>query len=416
MNLYRVVIASALIGTYLVELISERLNLKSMNANLPPEFKGLYDDEKYRRSQEYTRTRTSFRLVESTAGLIFLLLFWFAGGFHHLDDLVRSLHWRPIPTGILYVGALGFASSILSLPFSIYSTFVIEERFGFNRTTVPLFVVDRLKGFLLIVILGGPLLAVVLWFFGAFGQYAWLYCWLVCCAVMVLIQFIAPIWLFPLFNKYTPLPDGELKDAIGGYAGRIGFSFRDILIMDGSKRSTKANAFFTGFGKYKRIALFDTLVEQHTVPELVAVLAHEIGHYKKRHVVRMMLLGFFHMGLLFFLLSLFIHSRELAEAFFLKQVSVYTGLVFFGLVYEPVSFLWSIMIHVLSRRDEFEADRFARETIEDPEHMVVSLQKLSIRNLSNLTPHPFYVFLHYSHPPLRERIAAIRKYQTSSFR
>jgi len=376
--------------------------------DLPPEFRGLYDDEKYRKSQEYTRARTSLHLLESTVSLVFLFMFWFAGGFYYLDEFVRRFHLNSVLTGLLYIGILAFASSILALPFSIYSTFVIEEKFGFNRTTPLTFAMDRLKALLLAITLGGPLLAVVLWFFGSLGPNAWLFCWLVCCAAILVIQFVAPIWLFPLFNKYNPLPDGELKDAIRDYAGRIGFSFRDILIMDGSRRSSKANAFFTGFGKYKRIALFDTLVEQHSTPELVAVLAHEIGHYKKKHVVRMMLLNFFHLGLLFFLLSFFIHSRELAEAFFLKETFVYTGIVFFGLVYEPVSFLWSIVINVLSRRDEFEADRFARETIEKPEMMVRSLEKLSVRNLSNLTPHPFYVFLHYSHPPLRERIQAIR--------
>ncbi len=409
MNLYRVIIVSALFGTYFIELISQWLNLKSMRMNLPPEFQGLYDDEKYRKSQEYTRARTALQLLEATTSLVCLFVFWFAEGFYSLDEFVRRFQWNPVLTGLLYIGILALASGILALPFSIYSTFVIEEKFGFNRTTALTFVMDRLKALLLSIALGGPLLALVLWFFGSLGPNAWFFCWLVCCVVILLIQFVAPIWLFPLFNKYTPLPDGELKDAIRDYAGRIGFLFQDILIMDGSRRSSKANAFFTGFGKYKRIALFDTLVEQHSVPELVAVLAHEIGHYKKKHVVRMMLLSFFHLGLLFFLLSLFIHSRLLAEAFFLKDISTYTGIVFFGLVYEPVSFLWSLLIHVLSRRDEFEADRFARETIEDPELMVRSLKKLSVRNLSNLTPHPFYVFLHYSHPPLRERIEAIRQ-------
>ena len=408
MNLYRVFIVSALLGTYFIELISQWLNLKSMRVDLPLEFTGLYDDEKYRKSQKYTRAGTMFHLVESSTGLICLFVFWFAGGFYFLDEFVRSFHWNSIFTGLLYIGILAFASSLLGLPFSIYSTFVIEERFAFNRTTPLTFVMDRLKAMLLTIVLGGPLLGLVLWFFGFLGSNAWFFCWLVCCVAILVIQFVAPIWLFPLFNKYTPLPDGELKDAIRDYAGRIGFSFRDILIMDGSRRSSKANAFFTGFGKYKRIALFDTLVEQHTVPELVAVLAHEIGHYKKKHVFRMILLSFFHLALLLFLLSLFIHSRQLAEAFFLKEISIYTGIVFFGLVYEPVSFLWSILINVLSRRDEFEADRFARETIEDPELMVRSLEKLSVRNLANLTPHSFHVFLHYSHPPLRERIEAIR--------
>ena len=409
MNLYRVIIVSALLGLYLIELISQWLNLKSMRLVLPQEFKGLYDDEKYRKSQEYTRARTSLHLLESTASLVCLFVFWFARGFYSLDEFVRRFHWNPVLTGLVYIGILAFASGVLSLPFSIYSTFVIEERFGFNRTTPLTFVMDRLKAFLLAMVLGAPLLALVLWFFASLGPNAWVFCWLVCCAAILLIQFVAPIWLFPLFNKYTPLPDGELKEAIRHYASRIGFSFRDILMMDGSRRSTKANAFFTGFGKYKRIALFDTLVEQHSVPELVAVLAHEIGHYKKKHVFRMMMLSFFHLGLLFFLLSLFIHSRELAEAFFLKEISIYAGIVFFALVYEPVSFVWSILTNVLSRRDEFEADRFARETIEEPEMMVRSLEKLSVRNLSNLTPHPFYVFLHYSHPPLRERIQAIRR-------
>jgi len=375
---------------------------------LPSQLSGVYDDKEYSRSQEYTRAYTRFGLFQIVFDSTVLLLFWFSGGFGWLDLLVRGYGFGSIETGLLYFGALTVAGGMLSLPFDLYGTFVIEERFGFNRTTFRLFVLDRLKGMLLGAILGIPLLSAILWFFGAAGGSAWLYCWLFSTVFLLIVQFIAPTWIMPWFNKFTPLPDGELKAAISKYAESVRFAFKDVFVMDASKRSSKANAFFTGFGRNKRIALFDTLVQDQTVPEVVCILAHEIGHYKKNHVPAMMILSVAHTGFLFWLMSHFLNNRKLTEAFFVDEPSIYTGLLFFGMLYEPVSFLLSIATNVLSRRNELQADRFAVDTLGEPEHMASALKKLHVKNLSNLTPHPFFVFLNYSHPPLLQRIKAIR--------
>jgi STE24 endopeptidase len=245
------------------------------------------------------------------------------------------------------------------------------------------------------------------------GRGAWLYCWTAAGLFTLAIQYIAPVWILPMFNKFTPLQEGGLRNAIYDYAKSVRFQFRDIFVVDGSRRSTKPNAFFTGFGQNKRIALFDTLVAEHTIPEVVAVLAHEVGHYKKRHFLIMTFLGFAHMGILFFLLSVFIGNRALFDAFYMKHVSVYGGLVFFGLLYEPVSFVLSLLWNVFSRRHELQADRFSVETTDAPEHMASALKKLSVKTLTNLTPHPFYVFLNYSHPPLLRRLETIQESVTN---
>lgn len=409
MNIYQIIILATLLGKYIIDLISQWLNLKTLRAELPDEFTGYYDPERYHKSQEYTRTRTRFHIIQSTCSLIVLLLFWFLGGFNALDNIVRDWGFRPLLTGLCYIGLLALLSSILSIPFQLYSTFVIEERFGFNKTTLSTFITDRLKGLALAVVLGGPLLAVILWLFDAAGPLAWLYCWIAVTLFTLLMQFIAPVWILPLFNKYTPLPDGELKSAIGEYAKSVHFAFRDIFVMDGSKRSSKANAFFTGFGKNKRIALFDTLIAEQSVPEIVAVLAHEVGHYKLKHIILGTLITILHTGFLFFLLSFFIRSQGLASAFSMDHVSIYAGVVFFGLLYEPVSFLLSILLNMVSRHNEFSADRYSIKTTQQPEHLVTALKKLSVNNLSTLTAHPLYVLLNYSHPPLLRRIEVIRQ-------
>ncbi len=408
MNIYAVIILLALAVNYLLNLISDLLNLRALESKPPEEFRDVYDEEKYRKAQEYTRVRTRFGLLTSTFSLVVLLVFWFAGGFNWADQFVREFGHGTIITGLLFVGILILAQTILSLPFSIYSTFVIEERFGFNKTTPATFVADRLKGLLLTILLGGPLLAGVIGIFEFFGTVAWLYAWIVVVVFTLFVQFIAPTWIMPLFNKFTLLEDGELKQAILGYAEKVSFPLRGIYKIDGSRRSSKSNAFFTGFGRNKRIALFDTLIEKHTVPELVAVLAHEVGHYKKKHIPKNMIVSMLHTGAMLFLLSLFIRVPGLHEAFFMEDISIYAGLVFFGLLYSPIEMVLSVVMQMVSRRHEFEADRFAADTTGDPESMVSVLKKLSADNLSNLTPHPFHVFLHYSHPPVLQRIKAIR--------
>jgi STE24 endopeptidase len=344
--------------------------------------------------------------------LVLLLGFWFGGGFNYLDTLVRDFGFGALPTGIIYLAIIFVAYSLLSLPFNIYSTFVIEQRFGFNNTTPRTYLVDQLKGALLGAALGGALLAAVLSLFLYAGQYAWAMVWAAVTAFGLLVQFVAPRWVLPLFNKFTPLKPGELKDAIVAYAKSVGYRVDRIFIMDGSKRSSKSNAFMTGFGQNKRIVLFDTLVAAHTTPELVSILAHEVGHYKKKHILQGLAVETAHSGLVLFLLSLTLTSQTLYQAFYMDQASIYTGLLFFGLLYSPIELLLSIGMLAWSRKNEYEADRYAAETACNPQSMIAALKKLSAHNLSNLSPHPLYVFLSYSHPPLLQRIKAILRHDS----
>jgi STE24 endopeptidase len=408
MNLILAVVLVMLVAVTLIELISEVLNLRSLADELPDEFVGVYDAEDYARSQDYTRAQTKFGMFSSIVSLAVLLGFWMLGGFEWLDVTVRGLGFSALATGLLYLGALGLASEIFSLPFKLWSTFVIEERFGFNQSDLSTFVIDQLKMLALGVALGAPLIAALLGFFLWAGPMAWVYAWIAVTAFSLALSFIAPTWIMPLFNEFTPLDEGELRSAIFGYAESVRFPLTNIFVMDGSKRSSKSNAFLAGFGSNKRIALFDTLVEQHSVGELVAVLAHEIGHFKKKHIVKGVTISVIHFGVLFYLLSLVIESRGLFDAFFVSQLSVHAGLVFFAILYTPVSFLLSIAMNWMSRRHEYEADRYSVETTHAGDAMIQALKTLSLTNLSNLTPHPFCVFLSYSHPPVLERIQAIR--------
>jgi STE24 endopeptidase len=395
----------------MLHLVANLLNLKALKFELPPALEGVYKAEDYRNSQEYTRVNTRFDIIESAFMLVVLLAFWFAGGFNYFDQFVRGWDFPFLVNGLVYIGILLLAYSLLGLPFSIYSTFVIEERFGFNRTTRRTFLLDHLKGLGLAVLLGGSLLAGVLLLFEYAGLYAWLYCWAAATIFLLVMQFIAPTWIMPLFNKFTPMEPGELKEAILRYAGSVNFPVKNVFVMDGSKRSSKSNAFFTGFGRNKRVALFDTLIEKHTVPELVAVLAHETGHYKKKHILQGMVISILLAGFVLFLLSLFLGSPGLYQAFYMEQPSIYAGLLFFGLLYTPIELLLSMVMHMVSRKNEYQADRYAAETIDEPRSLIEALKKLSASNLSNLSPHPFYVFLNYSHPPLLERVRAIQRYE-----
>lgn len=414
MNAFAVIILAALLLVYAAHLLADLLNLRSLSASRPAELADFFDDARYRTAREYTRTRTLFGLIASSIQLGAVLLFWFAGGFDGIDRLIRQWNLSTLWTGEIYIGGLVFLRGALSLPFGVYSTFVIEERFGFNRTTPATFIADLAKGFGLAVVLGGPVLFGVLALFEYAGAGAWAWCWFAGTAVIFFLQYVAPVWIMPLFNKFTPLENGALRDAIFSYASSVGFPLREVFVMDGSRRSGKSSAFFTGFGKNKRIALYDTLIAQHTVPELVAVLAHEIGHYKKRHVVQGLFISIAHLGVMLFLLSQFIASPGLSHAFFVSQPSVYTGLVFFGLLYTPVEFFLSLGLHALSRMNEYSADRYAAETTGDAAGLIVALKRLAAENLSNLTPHPFQVILTYSHPPFLERIQALKRMQSDA--
>jgi STE24 endopeptidase len=313
--------------------------------------------------------------------------------------------------GLFYIGILLIGYSLITLPFSIYRTFVIEERFGFNRTTPRTFLVDRIKDLGLAALLDAALLSGILALFEYAGYHAWIYCWIAVTVFSLILQYVAPTWIMPLFNKFTQLEPGELKEAILNYARSVDFPIKNVFVMDGSKRSSKSNAFFTGFGRSKRIALFDTLIKNHTVPELIAVLAHEIGHHKKKHILQDTIINILHAGVLFFVLSIFLGSPGLYDAFYMEQQSIYSGILFFGLLYTPLEMVLSVIMHALSRKNEYEADRFAAETIQHPQHLIEALKKLHTGNLSNLMPHPFYVFLNYSHPPLLQRMRAILRYE-----
>lgn len=407
MNLYGAIVLAGLLAEYILNLVADMLNIGTLAAPLPEEFKGFYDEKRYREAQAYSRTRTLFGMIEATVELIVTLTFWFLGGFGWLDSLVRSWSIGQLPAGLAYIGILVLGRALLSLPFNIYSTFVIEERYGFNKTTAKTFVFDIVKGLLLGVVVGGPLLAGILILFQDAGSIAWLYCWMLAAVVMLFLQFIAPTWIMPLFNKFTPLDSGPLRDAIFGLASKVNFPLRDVYVMDGSRRSTKSNAFFTGFGRSKRIALFDTLIGKQTVDELVAVLAHEIGHYKRHHILQGLLISILHMGIIFYLLSLFLGSKGLFDAFYMERMTIAAGFIFFGMLYTPVEFFLSLALHSISRHNEYEADRFAAGVTGRPADLVDALKKLSVDNLSHLTPHPLTVKLHYSHPTVLDRIRAL---------
>jgi STE24 endopeptidase len=407
MNVVGVVILTALLLDLALNAVADYLNLKTLRLDLPQEFKAVYDKKRYLRAQEYLKVNTRFGWVTTAVNISLLLVIWFGHGFQLLDEWVRAWGFSPVPTGVLYIGILSLLVAVIGIPFNAYSTFVIEEHFGFNQTTWSTFLKDKIKGLGLSLILGGPLLAGVLAFFVFTGSAAWLYCWGAVTLYMLVVQFVAPAWIMPLFNRFNILEEGDLKEAILAYARSINFSLDNIFIMDGSRRSIKSNAFFTGFGRYKRIVLFDTMVDNHTTAELIAVLAHEMGHFKKKHILKSLLIGVAQSGLMFFLLSIVISYPQLFDAFYVETPSVYTGLVFFAILYSPFDVITGLFLGALSRKNEYEADRFAVETTKNPTAMSDALKKLSVHNLTNLRPHPFYVFLNYSHPPVLARIRAI---------
>ncbi|MCF7809778.1 M48 family metallopeptidase [bacterium] len=408
-NAYLIFILAVIVGGFLLDLVVEYLNLKRLKPDLPEEFDGFYDAEKYSKSQDYTRTRTRFGFIVGTFNLILLLAFLLAGGFNYIDQLVRSIGWGMIPTGLVFGFILTIGSKIIHIPFSIYSTFVIEEKFGFNKTTARTYIVDVIKATIIFVIISVPIFAMILWFFAETGELAWLYIWGALTLFQIIMMFIAPVLIMPLFNKFTPLEDGELRSAIEQYTEKHNFKMKGVFTMDGSKRSTKSNAFFTGLGKSRRIALYDTLIARHTVGELLGVLAHEIGHYKLKHIPKQIIAAILSSGLMLFILSLFINNRGLFDAFGMEETSIYASLVLFGFLYTPISMVISILSNISSRKHEFQADRFAVETTGDNSSYTTALKKLSVNNLSNLTPHPLKVFLEYDHPPVLERIKALNK-------
>ena len=412
MNFFFILIIAILVGTYLFDLIVDTLNVRHVKTDLPEEFVGYYDAERYKKSQEYLRENTRFGIISDTIITVVTIFFIIFGGFNLVDQFVRGFNLSPIPTGLCFAGLLMLASHMLHIPFSVYDTFVIEEKYGFYKTTPGTFVLDILKSWVLVAIIGGIALSAVLWFFQRAGLLAWLYCWIAVTVFQMFLMFIAPVVIMPLFNKFIPLEEGELKGAIESYARSQDFMIKGVFTMDGSKRSTKSNAFFTGFGKFRRIVLFDTLIEKHTLKELVSILAHEMGHYKMKHMLWSMFISILTTGLMFYILSLFINNKELFAAFKMQETSIYASLLFFGFLYTPIQMILSVFGSMLSRKHEYDADEYAVRTYNDPASMITALKKLSVENLSNLAPHPLKVFLAYTHPPVLERIKAIQKKHT----
>lgn len=406
-NGYFWLVMLTLAGFYALDTLAGWLNVRALEPVLPQGFRGIYDEEKYRRFLAYMEAVARFEWVDNTFNFAVLVAFWVCGGYGWLDALVRAPQRGPIVSGLLFIGALWLGHWLINLPFELYETFRVEARFGFNKTTPGTFFADQAKSLALTAVLGGALLAAVLAIFERGGDWVWLPAWAIVAALLVIFVFIAPAVVLPLFNKLTPLEDGELRRKILAFGAAHDFPVTGIFVMDGSRRSTKANAFFTGFGKTKKIVLFDTLIAHHTPDELVAVLAHEIGHCKLRHIPEHLAVAVLNIGVFLFLASHFIRARGLFEAFGIAQPSVYAGLALFLVFYNPLSRLLSVARNAQSRRHEFQADRFAVETTGTPRTMTDALRTLSKNNLSNLAPHPLYVALYHSHPPVLQRIAAI---------
>ncbi|MCK4678501.1 MAG: M48 family metallopeptidase [Bacteroidales bacterium] len=407
-NTILIIIIALLIFGFVVERILDFLNSTFWSDQLPQELEGIYDSDKYKKSQDYERVNHKFSTITATISFIAMLLMLLFNGFAWVDNLVRQYTVNPILMALLFFGLLGFASDILSTPFSIYGTFVIEEKFGFNRTTVKTFILDKIKGLFLGAIIGGGLLALIIWIYESTGPYFWMIAWAAITLFMLFMTMFYSTLIVPLFNKQTPLQEGELRSAIQSFSKSVGFKLKDIYVIDGSKRSGKANAYFSGIGAKKRIVLYDTLIEDHTTSELVAVLAHEIGHYKKKHTQTGMLLSILQTGLMLFILSLFISKPMLSQALGASEGSFHLGILAFGILYSPISMILGLFDNILSRKNEYQADRFAGVNY-DPEALQLALKKLSVNNLSNLRPHPAYVFVHYSHPPVLKRLEALDK-------
>jgi STE24 endopeptidase len=401
-------VLAILVGGLLLDLIVEILNIREVHDRPPGEFDGIYEIERFRKSREYLRETTRFSLLREGLATGALVAFILLGGFDLADRLARSLVAGPVPTGLVFFGCLGIISVLFRLPFSAYRTFRIEERYGFNRTTVRTFVLDFLKGLLLAAGIGGAALALVLGLFDALGPGAWVYAWAAVSGFQVVLLFLTPVLILPLFHRYRRVADESVREAVEGYVRGRGFRTRGVFEIDGSRRSTKANAFFTGFGRFRRIVLYDTLIREYSAEEIVAIVAHEAGHWQRKHLPKFLLISILKTGVMFLLLSWILGNRTLFDAFGVREISVHAALVFFGILYAPVDLLLSLPLNALSRRHEYEADAYAVETTGDAEVLVNALKKLTVDHLAHVTPHRLKVFLEYSHPPILRRIEAIR--------
>lgn len=407
------VIIAILVLDFLFEKYLDYLNTKTMSEVLPDAVKGIYDEEKYKTQQAYQRENNRFGLISGSVSFAATLLMFLLFGFAFVNNIAWGLTENAIVAALIFFGIIMFASDILGIPFELYDTFKIEEKYGFNKTTPKTFVFDKIKGWFIGALIGGGLLALIIFIYQKTQHMFWIYAWLVVAAFSIFMAMFYSNLIVPLFNKQTPLEEGELRDAIQKFSEKVGFKLDNIFVIDGSKRSTKANAYFTGLGAKKRIVLYDTLINDMETDELVAVLAHEIGHYKKKHVVQGLFLSLIQTGVVLFIFSLLIDSPQLSQALGVAEPNFHIGLVAFGVLYSPVSFVLGIFMNMLSRKNEYQADAFAATHFK-PHALATALKKLSVKNLSNLTPHPKYVFFHYSHPTLLQRLEQLKKFENNN--
>ncbi len=391
-----------LIISFIIDKFLDALNAKHYNDPVPQELYDVYDQEDYLKSQRYKKANDRFSSIASSFSLIVTLLFFYLDGFAFADEWARTFSDNSIIIALIFFGSIMFASDLLSTPFGYYHTFIIEEKYGFNKTSLKTFFLDKIKGWLMSAVLGGLLLSIIIWFYESAGSNFWIYAWGIITVFVLFMNLFYARLIVPLFNKQTPLSDGSLKTKIKDYAQKVGFQLDKIVVIDGSKRSTKANAYFSGFGSEKRVTLFDTLIDDLEEEEIVAVLAHEVGHYKKKHILFNLIISTLIMGFTFWLLSLLIGSPLLSQALNVYTPSFHIGLIAFGILYSPISELTGLVMNFISRKFEYQADNYAKETF-DGAPLISGLKKLNKNSLSNLTPHPAYVFVHYSHPTLLQR-------------
>lgn len=406
-TLFYSIIAIILIG-FLIDKVLNALNAKHYNDALPEELSDVYDMEAYQKSQRYKATYYQFGLISSTFSLFVTLAFLGLDGFEFVDQIARNLSNNSIGIALLFFGTIMLGSTLVNIPFAYYKTFVIEERFGFNKTSKTTFLLDKLKSMLMTVLIGGGILALIIWFYELTGSHFWLYAWALVAVFSLFANMFYARLIVPIFNKQTPLEAGPLRNQIAAYAQTVGFNLNKIFIIDGSKRSTKANAYFSGFGSEKRVTLYDTLINDLEVEEIVAVLAHEVGHYKKKHILFNLIFSLVLTGATLYILSLFISNPLLSYALGVKIASFHVGLIAFGMLYAPISEFTGFVMNHFSRKFEYQADNFAKTTYQAAP-LVSALKKLSKNSLSNLTPHPAYVWAYYSHPTLLQRIQNLKK-------
>jgi len=406
-----VLITAIIIANYLIGLVLELLNIRHSKIPLPSEAKGIYDQESYEKSQRYQMEKTRFSFITSGISILITLSFLLLGGFGWLDELVSPITDNSVFRALIYFAVLFLANDLLNLPFQLYSLFVIEEKYGFNKTTSGTFVKDKLKGYILAAILGTLIVGGLLLLIEQLGSSFWIYFWIAISLFMVVMNMFYTTLILPLFNKLTQLEDGALRSSIEAFSEKVDFPLTNIFVIDGSRRSSKANAFFSGLGKKKKVVLYDTLIEKHEVSELVAIFAHEVGHYKKRHIILSMVLSILQTGVMLFLLSLMVFNQNLTAALGGHGVLIHLNLIAFGILYSPISMITGLLMSIVSRKNEYEADRYAAEYF-DGDKLSTALKKLAKDNLSNLTPHPAFVFVHYSHPTLLQRLDALARVPT----